>query len=221
MGNIQDGQLDLTHLKFLPEDHCEFPDLLLTKGDLLFNRTNSAELVGKTAVYYGIPLRCSYASYLIAVRCIHGCDSRILSYFLNSVFGRKWISTVVSQQVGQANVNGSKLQALTFPLPPLEEQENIVEEVERRLSIVDKVEAQIEANLKRAAKLRQGILKRAFEGRLVPQDPDDEPAARLLERLREEQQPSDPDDLEGDPPPRKRRAKRQNSFPLFNDEGDG
>ena len=58
-------------------------------------------------------------------------------------------------------------------------------EVERRLSIVDEIEAQVDANLKRAARLRQGILKRAFEGRLVPQDPTDEPAEKLLERIRQ------------------------------------
>jgi len=93
---------------------------------------------------------------------------------------------VVSQQVGQANVNGTKLQALTFPLPPLAEQEEIVAEVERRLSVVEEVEAQVEAGLKRAQRLRQSILKRAFEGRLVPQDPSDEPAGALLERIRQE-----------------------------------
>ena len=57
-------------------------------------------------------------------------------------------------------------------------------EVERRLSIVDEIEAQVDTNLRRAARLRQGILKRAFEGRLVPQDPTDEPAEKLLERIR-------------------------------------
>jgi len=71
-----------------------------------------------------------------------------------------------------------------LPLPPLAEQEEIVAEVERRLSVAEGVEAQVEAGLKRAARLRQAILKRAFEGRLVPQDPADEPAEALLERIR-------------------------------------
>src|SRR5437762_3297227 len=68
MGNIQDGRLDLTDLKYLPAGHDEFPKLLLQAGDLLFNRTNSAELVGKSAVYSGVPSPCSYASYLVALR---------------------------------------------------------------------------------------------------------------------------------------------------------
>ena len=82
---------------------------------------------------------------------------------------------------------------LSRPLPPASEcrsKTQIVQEVERRLSIVDEIEAQVEANLKRAARLRQGILKRAFEGRLVPQDPTDEPAEKLLERIRQQRQPA-------------------------------
>src|SRR5215472_11462156 len=75
---------------------------------------------------------------------------------------------------------------LPVPLPSLAEQHEIAEEVERRLSIVDELEAQVETDLKRAGRLRQSILKRAFAGRLVPQDPTDEPAAKLLERIRAE-----------------------------------
>jgi len=75
---------------------------------------------------------------------------------------------------------------LDIPLPPLDEQAQIVTEVERRLSVVSAVEAQVAADLKRAERLRQAILKRAFEGRLVPQDLSDEPASALLERIRQE-----------------------------------
>ncbi len=183
MGNIQQGSLDLADLKYLPSNHAEFPELLLELGDLLFNRTNSPELVGKSAVYEGYPEPCSYASYLIAVRLGDGCLPKLLSINLNSFHGRAWIASVVSQQVGQANVNGTKLQAFAFPLPPLAEQEQIVAEVERLLSVADDAEARVAAGLKRATRLRQSILKRAFAGQLVPQDPTDEPVAALLERI--------------------------------------
>jgi type I restriction enzyme S subunit len=73
--------------------------------------------------------------------------------------------------------------SLVFPLPPLAEQRRIVEEVERRLSVVDALEDAVEANLTRADRLRQAILKTAFEGRLLPQNPDDEPASALLARI--------------------------------------
>jgi type I restriction enzyme S subunit len=72
------------------------------------------------------------------------------------------------------------------PSPPLPEQHRIVAEVERRLSVIDELDAVVDANLKRAERLRQAILKRAFEGKLVPQDSHDEPASVLLERIRAE-----------------------------------
>jgi type I restriction enzyme S subunit len=180
MGNIVDGSLDFAELKYLPFDHEDFPFLLLKRGDLLFNRTNSAELVGKSAVYYGNPNPCSYASYLIAVRCISGCDSRFLCAFLNSVHGRRWVKSVVSQQVGQANVNGTKLQALSIPLPPVCEQARIVEEIAETISQIEAAEIAIDEGLLRATRLRQSILKQAFEGKLVSQDPTDETALALI-----------------------------------------
>lgn len=186
MGNIQDGTLDFTNLKYLPATHTEFPELLLQPGDLLFNRTNSAGLVGKSAVYHGIPSPCSFASYLIGVRFSPGCSSDYAGFALNSAHGREWVASVVVQQVGQANVNGSKLRSFRLPLPPRTEQEAIVATVEERISVIATLEATIAANLKRAERLRQAILERAFTGRLVPQDPNDEPASALLERIQKE-----------------------------------
>jgi type I restriction enzyme S subunit len=84
----------------------------------------------------------------------------------------------------QKNINLEVLQNVAVPLPPLAEQHQIVAEVERRLSIIADAEAQVDANLRRADRLRQSILKQAFSGQLVPQDPNDEPAGVLLERIR-------------------------------------
>lgn len=84
------------------------------------------------------------------------------------------------------NLTQTQFLALRIPLPSIYAQNETVREVERHLSIVDEIEAQVSSNTKRAARLRQGILKRAFEGRLVPHDPTDEPAERLLERIRQQ-----------------------------------
>ena len=162
MGNISEGRLVPDKLKFLPKSHPEFPDLFLKHGDLLFNRTNSAELVGKTAVYQGMPGPCSFASYLIRVRLREDYLPEFLSYYLNSVFGRQWVASVVSQQVGQANVNGTKLKALEVPNPPIIEQQRIVGKVERRMSLIEELEALASTELQRATRLRQSILVRAF-----------------------------------------------------------
>jgi type I restriction enzyme, S subunit len=168
MGNISEGRLVIDKLKFLPKTHSEFPDLLLKPGDLLFNRTNSAELVGKTAVYGGNPEPCSFASYLIRVRLRDDYSPDFLSYYLNSIYGRQWIASVVSQQVGQANVNGTKLKALEIPNPPFDEQQRVVADVERRLSVIKGLELVVEANLHRADRLRQAMLHIAFSGCLLP-----------------------------------------------------
>lgn len=207
MGNIVEGNLDLGELKYLPHDHDEFPLLLLESGDLLFNRTNSAELVGKTAVYRGTPSPCSFASYLIAVRYLTGCDPDFVSMCLNSTYGRRWVASVVSQQVGQANVNGTKLQAFTLPLPPIYEQEQLVALFREMKSQSERAMVAIEHGLKRAARLRQSILMEAFEGNLVSQDPSDEPASVLLEQIR-----SDRNVGNGSGKPRRSKAPRSNKL---------
>ena len=88
----------------------------------------------------------------------------------------------------QKNINLQVLSELAIPLPPLAEQCRIVADVERRLSVIQQAEATVEASLKRAERLRQSILKQAFSGKLVPQDPNDEPASALLERIRAERE---------------------------------
>ena len=162
MGNIVDGDLDLTDLKSLPDAHNEFPRLLLKPGDLLFNRTNSPELVGKTAVYKGSPSISSFASYLIRVRFIVGCSSEFISAFLNSVYGRRWVKSVVTQQVGQANVNGTKLQNLLVPVPPAAEQVRIVQEMDRHLSLVRHCEKLVNSLAEKTAAERRSLLSRSF-----------------------------------------------------------
>jgi type I restriction enzyme, S subunit len=185
MGNIQDGKLDLSSLKFLPEDHNEFPNLLLERGDVLFNRTNSAELVGKSAVYLGEPEKASYASYLIRIRCT-GFLPELLSGYINSSFGREWVASVVNQQVGQANVNGTKLRQLGIPVMPHDEQHEIVRRIETAFSWIDRLASEATSARKLIDHLDQAVLAKAFRGELVPEDPDDEPASVLLARIRAE-----------------------------------
>ncbi len=108
--------------------------------------------------------------------------NRYLNYALNAEPTRA--RTVGSVHgIGRPRLNLGEIKAISLPIPPIVEQHRIVAEVERRLSVVEELEADIAANLKRADRLRQSILKRAFTGKLVPQDPNDEPASVLLERI--------------------------------------
>jgi type I restriction enzyme S subunit len=186
MGNIQRGRIDLTDLKYLPPSHRDAERFLLADGDLLFNRTNSPELVGKSAVFRSGRTPTSFASYLIRVRLTDDCVPEWVAFVINSTVGRRYIASVRSQQVGQANVNGTKLAAMPIALPPLDEQRRIVAEIDQQLSLIDSLRTASEAAQRRSSALRRAILERAFRGELVPQDPADEPASVLLERIRAE-----------------------------------
>ena len=183
MGNLsKDGALVIEDLKFLPKSHPEFPSLLLQPGDILFNRTNSAELVGKTAVYYGMPAECSFASYLIRVRTI-GVRPTIISNALNSLLGRNWIASVVNQTVGQANVNGTKLSQFAFPLAPEAEQDTCLETADEQLSNIDHLTSELALKATMLDSLRQSLLKAAFAGNLSTRFPHDESAHALMDRI--------------------------------------
>ena len=167
MGNIVDGRLDYKKLKHLPTSHDEFPGLLLTDGDILFNRTNSAELVGKTAVFSDISGPTSFASYLIRIRVV-GYLPELLSAYINSEYGRAWVRSVVNQQVGQANVNGTKLRSLGVPLIPMEEQEELWARINALFASIDNLAVEAAQATALLDRLEQATLAKAFRGDLVP-----------------------------------------------------
>jgi type I restriction enzyme, S subunit len=165
MGNVKDGEIDWRVLKFLQKSHKDFPKLLLRAGDLLFNRTNSAELVGKSAVFES-GTAASFASYLIRVRFKSTVDPQWANIVINSPQGRAYIASVASQQVGQANVNGTKLKAFPLPIPSLARQRELVHAHQQVLEAARRLNQSAEASLRSAASLRHALLADAFSGRL-------------------------------------------------------
>ena len=113
-------------------------------------------------------------------------DSSFVAYYLRSPLGRGLLTSNAKWAVNQASINQTDVCSTAIPIPLLAEQRRIVAEVERRLSVIQQADATVDASLKRAERLRQSILKQAFSGQLVPQDPNDEPASVLLERIRAE-----------------------------------
>ena len=129
MNNVVDGQLDLTNLKHLQLPRREIDRLALKEGDILFNRTNSKELVGKCAVFHAEG-EFVFASYLIRVRANPAkADPDFLSYVINSPIGRQQINALSRQIIGQANVNTEELRGLQIPLPPVTIQKQIMQRV--------------------------------------------------------------------------------------------
>ena len=126
MGNIQNGKLSLSDLKYLHLPKDEVERLKLRDGDILVNRTNSAELVGKCAVFEG-DSEYVYASYIIRLRLdLQRAIPKLISAVINSPIGRQYMFNERKQMTGQANVNSEKLKALPLRLPPLDEQQRIV-----------------------------------------------------------------------------------------------
>ena len=111
-------------------------------------------------------------------------DSQYVNLFLNSHVARQYGNSVKTDGVNQSNINARKLSNYPFPYCSKEEQQEMVRILEKALSLVDETEAEINRELQKASALRQSILKNAFSGQLVAQDPNDEPASALLERIK-------------------------------------
>ena len=189
--NIVAGEIDLTDIKYATQPVKIDSETSLAKGDVLMCRTNgSVRLVGKTAmVHSDLEPYHGFASYLLRFRLMETeFIPKWFHIYSTSQLGRAFIEQNAASSAGQNNVSLSLIHTMPIPLPPLAEQRRIVAEVERRLSVVQQTEATVEASLARAERLRQSILKQAFSGKLVPQDPDDDPASALLERIRAERE---------------------------------
>jgi type I restriction enzyme S subunit len=182
MGNLQAGKLDWADLVFT-SDPKEIGKYLLRDGDVLFNRTNSPELVGKSAVFKG-NRQAIFAGYLIRVRCGECLLPDYLNYNLCAPAGRDYCWRVKSDGVSQSNINASKLRAFEFDLPSLAEQAEIIRRVELLFAYADRLDARLQTAQTSAERLTPAVLAKAFRGELVPQDPNDEPASELLRRLR-------------------------------------
>jgi type I restriction enzyme, S subunit len=184
--NVVRGKIDLTDLKFTELTVKELDSLKLSKGDLLIVRSNgSANLVGRGAVVTADADGMAYAGYLIRLRLDH---NRILPAFMQIVLNSPTIRARIERQAkstsGVHNLNGGEVKAIAFDLPDLDTQAAVVDAVEEALARTAQGEAWCETELKRSIALRQSVLKDAFSGKLVPQDPSDEPADKLLERIR-------------------------------------
>ena len=189
MGNITNwGTIDYSDLVYSSNDE-DIKQYSLKKNDLLFNRTNSSEWVGKTAIYKE-ERPAIYAGYLIRVRPIL-ISSDYLNYVMNSSYYRNWCYNVKTDAVNQSNINAQKLSQLMIPVPPLKEQERIIIEIAKWISLIDTIKNSKEKLQVIIKQAKSKILDLAIHGKLVPQDPNDEPASELLKRINPDFTPCD------------------------------
>ena len=187
MGNIQDGEIVFDKLVF-SNDLDDNKKLLLQYGDLLFNRTNSAELVGKTAIFRG-QRNAIFAGYLILLRPIF-INSEYLNLLLNTPYARDYCNEVKTIGVQQCNINAEKISNLLVPIPSLFETVRIVEKVKNIALPIIKY-GELYQKLKHLNGelpiiLRKSILQEAIQGKLVPQIAEEGTAQELFEQIRQE-----------------------------------
>lgn len=194
--NIGDNIIDDSDMKYAEFDEDEISTYDLKEGDILIIRSNgSVDLVGKTALIRTNDIKYLFAGYLIRLRPISDyINSNYLINCLSSVLLRNQIESVAKSTSGVNNINSNEIMNLLIPLCPLPEQNQIVQEIETRFSVCDNMEKNIDEALQKADALRQSILKKAFEGRLLTdeeleaarKEPDWEPAEKLLEKIKKE-----------------------------------
>jgi type I restriction enzyme S subunit len=194
--NIGLGVVNSEILKYAEFDSKEISSLALKEGDILTIRSNgSIDLVGKCALITKNDTKYLYAGYLIRLRPNNSeIDSKYLLHCLNSHELRIQIESKAKSTSGVNNINSGELQSLYIPIFPLKEQHEIVREIESRLSVCDKIEESIVESLDKAEALRQSILKKAFDGKLLSkaeieackQESDYEPASELLKKIKKE-----------------------------------
>ena len=178
--DIQDNTVNWNTVPFTDYEDEKAEAYLLQDGDILFARTGAT--VGKSYLVNNLQEKAIYASYLIRVKTNHYVLPEFVKYFFESGF--YWEQVLGnSVGIGQPNVNGTILSNLELPIPPIMEQKRIVKELGKWLSIIDKIEeskGQLQKNISWA---KSKVLDLAIHGKLVQQDPNDEPATELLKRI--------------------------------------
>lgn len=166
MYNIQNGKIVWINIKRMNISKEEVKEYELIEGDILVNRVNSRELVGKSALIKKGLEKCIYESKNIRLRLKSKLNSVYINYWL-LLYANQFFNRNAQQTVGMASINQPQLASMPFPYAPINQQQQIVEEIEKCFSEADNLEKAVDESLTNAETLRQSILKRAFEGKLL------------------------------------------------------
>lgn len=184
VANVQRGYLDLDEIKTIRVPASRLSGLLLEPGDILFNEGGDIDKLGRGWVWEGQIAKCSFQNHVFRARLYDKANqSKYISWWGNSC-GLDYFLRAGKQTTNLASINKSMLSSLPISLPPAEEQTEIVRRVESLFACADRLEARYAIARNQIEKLTPSLLAKAFRGELAPQDPNDEPASALLERIR-------------------------------------
>lgn len=187
VANVQRGKLDLTEIKSMQVEQDALEDLRLAKWDVLFNEGGDRDKLGRGWIWENQIDPCITQNHVFKASPLIKSEyhSKFISHWGNS-FGKDYFEKGGKQTTNLASINKTVLSNFPVPLLPFNEQEKIIEMLDDTMSQIDVMETELENGIHRAEILRQSILKKAFSGQLVPQDPNDELASELLARIQAE-----------------------------------
>lgn len=168
VANVQRGQLVLHEMKIIKILHSEIEKYTLHEGDVVLTEGGDWDKLGRSAIWKGQIPKCIHQNHIFRARVkAHTILPEWLMHYTNSEQGQEYFKKAAKQTTNLASINLTQLRTCPIPLPPLSDQIKIVSEIASRLSVAEGAEMICESNLQRAARLRQSILKAAFEGRLT------------------------------------------------------
>ncbi|WP_160050930.1 restriction endonuclease subunit S [Nocardiopsis sp. FR4] len=182
VANVQKGVLDLTQVNTIRVPPEKASQLELLPGDVLLNEGGDRDKLGRGWIWEGQIPGCIHQNHVFRARVRDGViHPKLLSWHANE-FGQRWCQANGKQSVNLASISLSKIRLLPVPVPPEEEQAELVKKLENAMAVFDRTAEQLASARAKATALRKALLNTAFTGKLVPQDPSDEAAAALLER---------------------------------------
>jgi len=180
------GEYDESESKTCTDTSKENEAYLIRGGDFILSRANTIDLVGACVIARTVSKKIMLSDKTLRIR-FDGFSQEYFLQYLGSRFGRKQIMQLsTGNQESMRNIGQERIRSITVPICSVAEADAVIETLAAKLSEVDQLELTLAISLQQAEALRQSILKKAFAGQLVPQDPHDKPASKLLARIKAE-----------------------------------
>ena len=189
VANVQRGELDLSNVKTMKIEQSQLHGLTLKRWDVLFNEGGDRDKLGRGWVWESQIEPCITQNHVFrASPFLESHQHSIWISHWGNTYGQQYFEAQGKQTTNLASINKTVLNKFPVPLPPFAEQKEIVRRLESYTTIIDRLEQDVTSTLVQLNALCQSILKQAFAGQLVGQDPSDEPASILLDRIKAEKE---------------------------------